>query len=686
MGRNVTKSTEWKRSQGERGCRVERLEDRRLMAGDMAFESSIRTPYYESRAVPLVAPDRPAVAEPVGGSRPNDGVLNAPGRLSIEIIPGRGLRSNVAAMAAVDRAAAQWEAFLHDPITVSIEVDLGGTNPGVLGFAIPTQVILPYSEVRAALMSDGLDEIDDTIVARLPSPDAIDFALPEGTEFQGDITIAKANAKAIGLRSDELDDSFGVADGGIILGASVPYDFNRADGIEPGQFDFETVVAHEIGHVLGFLSSTDLFAVDPSPETIAPTTLDLFRFRSLSGPDNPRTPAAFENLRRELRPSTPAAIDYVLDDGWELPSREYPVELGEPANVVPTDPFGYQASHWQDADLFGETIGVLVPTIPPQQVIPISNVDWRAMDLIGYDVLPPSEQAFVPLLNDDVAATESETRIVIDVLANDRNDDIPFQLSTFRIIEPPLLGEIEYDPSTGLIVYEIPAGREDDVDAFTYTIANDQGIFGEPALAEIVISGLGKSPIAIDDFVLTRQGQSVEFNPLANDIDDAPLELESLQIVLAPTHGDVVITSEGLRYSPLDGFSGSDSFTYSITNSAGLLDEGLVEVTIGDTLIPPAIPGQPLSLLQRADVNRDRTISALDALMTINFLRRYTRSDGARSENDLQLDVSGDGNVTASDALLIINLLSRVEAEGEYLALSDGNDDETEDRWFRERF
>ena len=80
-------------------------------------------------------------------------------------------------------------------------------------------------------------------------------------------------------------------------------------------------------------------------------------------------------------------IDFVLQDGWNLPAVEYPVELGEPANIVPPDqtfpiiPFGYQASHWQDADLFGETIGVMVPTIPPERIVPISNVDWRAFRL-----------------------------------------------------------------------------------------------------------------------------------------------------------------------------------------------------------------------------------------------------------------------------------------------------------------
>ncbi len=631
---------------------------------------------YLSRAVPVVTHHSNQVVDPVGGSRPTQ--LGG-GRLNIEIISGQKLRSSPAALAAVERAAQQWESHLFDPITVSIEIDFDVTPTGVLGFAIPNEVILPYSEVRGAMQADGLAEADDSIVGRLPTADAIEFALPPGTEFLGDISIAKANAKAIGLRPGELDDLFGIADGGIVMSEQMDFDFNRSDGIEPGRVDFESVVVHEIGHVLGFLSATDRFTEDSAPATIAPTPMDLFRFRSLAGPDNPRTPAGFESIRRELRPSTPAVIDFVLEDGWGLPVQQYPVELGEPAIIVPPDivfepfvPFGYQASHWLDLDQFGQTIGVMAPTISPQTVVPISNVNLRAMDLIGYNVLPPDQTPLVPVLNDDHAAISNQTRVVVDVLANDRNDDLAFHLSTFRIVEPPLLGEVTFDPVTGLVVYEVQPGRGNDVDTFAYTVANTQGIYGEPAVVEIAIAGAGNTPIAIDDFVLTRQNQPVVFNPLANDTDDGILSLSNLRIVSGPNSGDVTVIDGGLRYDPETDFTGTDSFVYSIVDDDGLQAQGLVEITVGESLIPPVVPGQPLSLLQRADVNGDRSISALDALVTINFLSRQGQSGHVvvTADDDQRLDVSGDGNVTVKDALMIINLLSRSAAEGEATRLS----------------
>lgn len=63
------------------------------------------------------------------------------------------------------------------------------------------------------------------------------------------------------------------------------------------------------------------------------------------------------------------------------------------------------------------------------------------------------------------------------------------------------------------------------------------------------------------------------------------------------------------------------------------------------------------------DTNRDGKVSALDALMVINFLNQTQNVDGETVGNVVDIDVlesrdvNSDGRVTAADALIVINSL-----------------------------
>lgn len=80
--------------------------------------------------------------------------------------------------------------------------------------------------------------------------------------------------------------------------------------------------------------------------------------------------------------------------------------------------------------------------------------------------------------------------------------------------------------------------------------------------------------------------------------------------------------------------------------------------------------------LQRAmeDVNGDRFVSPLDALVIINALNRPSTSSSAAQTDavieDLVMDINGDGLVTPLDALLVINRLNNPQSTG--TASNDG--------------
>ncbi|MEM0924661.1 MAG: NF038122 family metalloprotease, partial [Planctomycetota bacterium] len=141
--------------------------------------------------------------------------------------------------------------------------------------------------------------------------------------------------------------------------------------------EFEAVVVHEIGHVLGFRSGIDDINDD---NELIPTAMDLFRFASDLRTLNPDSPEEFSTLPRELRTNVNVEIDFVLDP-WSTGRSSFPVERG----------VGLQASHWLDEDLAGSNIGIMDPTIGLGSVSTITLADLRMFDLLGWDIAPPGE-------------------------------------------------------------------------------------------------------------------------------------------------------------------------------------------------------------------------------------------------------------------------------------------------------
>ena len=102
------------------------------------------------------------------------------------------------------------------------------------------------------------------------------------------------------------------------------------------------------------------------------------------------------------------------------------------------------------------------------------------------------------------------------------------------------------------------------------------------------------APTAIDDVISTVAGAPSAVNVLANDTGAGAL---SVTASTNGAHGDVLCATSGLcTYSPAVGFTGTDSFTYTVTDGSGLTDIGSVAVTVGavdPTNDPPIVDAGP---------------------------------------------------------------------------------------------
>ncbi len=300
-------------------------------------------------------------------------------------------------VAALNTAAAVWEEVISDPVTVFVDVSFT-SNQGFIAAALSTEFAIPYSQVRGALISDA-NFAERNVMQALPS--TARWNTSAGTFTSGTIVgvgVPRANAKALNFDVGSPTDS----DSLIIFNTDFTYDNDPTDGVSPDDIDTVAVMAHEIGHMLGFVSDAE--ATQFNGFSI-PSVLDIFRFPIIAGED-PNTLTDFMSFAREITVGAEAAIDTA--NGISGIGQAFRMSTGA---SFPGD--GRQASHWIDDQRTGafEYVGVMDPTyfgpegpgggIPeaPEGELPdyLTSADLLAFSLIGWDIefdtdLPPSMQ------------------------------------------------------------------------------------------------------------------------------------------------------------------------------------------------------------------------------------------------------------------------------------------------------
>ncbi len=137
-------------------------------------------------------------------------------------------------------------------------------------------------------------------------------------------------------------------------------------------------------------------------------------------------------------------------------------------------------------------------------------------------------------------------------------------------------GTFTYTPSAGFV----------GSDSFTYTICDDGGLCDVATVTLTVTEVLVNSaPAAIDDAEQTAYETPVTVTVLANDSDpdgDATTITNNTQ----PANGTVVLNADGtFTYTPNSGFSGLDSFEYTICDDQGACDDATVTINVLDEVI-----------------------------------------------------------------------------------------------------
>jgi hypothetical protein len=183
---------------------------------------------------------------------------------------------------AVNAVVSYFETHFSDPVTVNINVGFGeaaGYSLGsALGMSVSYLTSLSYSTLKGALATDAKTTADSSAVASLPASD------PTG----GTYWVSTAEAKAMGLYTSTTN-----IDGYVGFSNTAAFDYNNADGVTAGQYDFFGVVAHEFSEVMGRMLLVG-GTIGTSANSYDP--LDLFHFSSSGVHDfSGSTPAIFRS-------------------------------------------------------------------------------------------------------------------------------------------------------------------------------------------------------------------------------------------------------------------------------------------------------------------------------------------------------------------------------------------------------
>ncbi len=240
-----------------------------------------------------------------------------------------------------------------------------------------------------------------------------------------------------------------------------------------------------------------------------------------------------------------------------------------------------------------------------------------------------------PIAVDDAFTTAEETTVTGNVLANDSDPD--GDLLTATLITRDSSGSLSLEKD-GSFSYT-PFNNFNGVGTFAYEVSDGTGRVDR---AEVVIdvTPVNDAPVARDDSQNNVVGATT-INLLGNDsdVDGDDLSIES---VTQGSNGTVDINSDGtVAYTPNADFSGSDNFTYEVSDGE-LTDTATVSVDV----VADIVNNPPEAADDSATTSEDTAVS-IDVLANDGDMDRDDLTvESVTQSNNGSVAINSDGIVT----------------------------------------
>ncbi len=216
-------------------------------------------------------------------------------------------------------------------------------------------------------------------------------------------------------------------------------------------------------------------------------------------------------------------------------------------------------------------------------------------------VLPPDNRP--PVATDgsvEVEAASAEKGLGVPYdLRGLVSDPDPDDTLTFDVSTNP--GSVDISVSGSTVVVAAPATAAGETATVSYTVTDS---FGETASGTLTVTVTPVSdppPQAVNDTATTNQGQAIDIDVLANDVDPLGQGLSISQVGATADGATGPGAAEGsVTFTPDNEFFGTTTFTYTIRDSADADDRtGLGQVTV-DVIGRPDAPAPPAATADNA--------------------------------------------------------------------------------------
>ena len=222
----------------------------------------------------------------------------------------------------------------------------------------------------------------------------------------------------------------------------------------------------------------------------------------------------------------------------------------------------------------------------------------------------------VPNAVDDIASTNEDSSVIIDVTNNDTDTDGSINDASVSIVSNPTNGTVTVNPTTGEVTYTPNAGFNG-TDTFVYSVCDN----GTPLPAQcdqatvtITVNPINDAPIVDNDSNTINEDQGPATGDLtdAGDSDpDGTTLVASTTPVDGPSNGNIIINADGTySYTPNAGFNGQDTVVVSICDSG----TPLPTLCVNDTLI---ITVTPINDAPNAVVDNASTYETISVIISV---------------------------------------------------------------------